>query len=77
MGVSESAMQRKLDDIEKRITGGFKVLLEDPGDSKFRAASTQDFQQAHIVRVKDLETREKILAGKERQLAESTEALKQ
>lgn len=79
VGVSESAMQRKLDEIEAKITGGFKVLLEDPGDSKFKSApkAELEFQQAHIVKVKDLETREKILAGKERQLAEASDALKQ
>lgn len=78
MGITESAMQRKLDEIEQKITGGFKVLLDDPGDAKFKANKGDlEFQQAHIVKVKDLETREKILAGKERQLVEATESLKQ
>ena len=37
MGITESAMQGKLDEIEQKITGGFKVLLDDPGDAQFKA----------------------------------------
>ena len=41
-------------------------MLDDPGDLGFHPKSMKDFNQAHIVKVKDLETREKILAGKEK-----------
>lgn len=37
----------------------------------------KDFNQAHIVKVKDLETREKILAGKEKQISEANQRVKQ
>ena len=51
-----------MDEIEHKITGGFKVLLDDPGDAQFHPKDNQDFNQAHIVKVKDLESREQVLA---------------
>ena len=33
---SEKGMQRRLDEIEVSVTGGIKVLLNDPGDEHFK-----------------------------------------
>ena len=68
IGLTEAGMQRKLDEIETKITGGYKVLTDDPGDKTFKPKRDQpDFNQAHIVKVKDLESREQLLASKEKQ----------
>lgn len=69
VNLTETGMQKKLDEIETRITGGYKVLLDDPGDLSFKNSKTsKDFNQAHIVKVKDLETQQKLLVGREKQI---------
>jgi len=41
IGLNEASMQRKLDEIETKITGGFKVLTDDPGDKTYKAKRDQ------------------------------------
>ena len=40
---SENGVKRRLDEIEISVTGGFKLLLNDPGDEHFKQKNELDF----------------------------------